>query len=431
MVLADPDHLVGDQVRDRQVQAGPRPDEHAVLDGGEVAQQVDVGQHAEVVVAVVLRRDELARAADEGGPHARTRRPALREPLQRGRSEVGEHPQADVVRHRQRGVAAAHAVDAHDLHVVALGELTGDRERRPDGSAHRVGVHDEEANVQRRRTSLEELDSPAHGAGHRPFAAGTRARSDLHHRRDGLGLDAAPAHPRQPRQHRDPAGDRVHARLQRAAVRALQVVRPQLGQAHGLDPQGARRGARRLLRPHLQPLRGQARQGALGRQDAVPHLARGRHGARVPRRLLHRHRPPPGRLRRLEHVALGAVDAPRDRPLPPVQHGDRARGGGPRRPVRRRPLRGSGAASRARPARAARLARRAVVGERARAPRRAGQPRRQAQGRGAQHGRRPDRRVADQQVDEADERGPAGDAAPPPRTARPASTDTTWTTRWR
>ena len=106
-------------------------------------------------------------------------------------------------------------------------------------------------------------------------------------------------------------------------------------QAHGLDAQGARRGARRLLRPHLQPLCGQARQGALGRQDAVPHLARGRHGARVPGRRVHRHRPPPGRLRRLEHVALGAVDPPRHRPLPPVQHGDRARGGRARRPLRR------------------------------------------------------------------------------------------------
>ena len=65
----------------------------------------------------------------------------------------------------------------------------------------------------------------------------------------GSRIDADPAHPRQPRRHRDPAGDRVHARLPGAPVHPAQVVGPQLGAAHGLEPRGARRGAGRVLRP--------------------------------------------------------------------------------------------------------------------------------------------------------------------------------------
>ncbi len=135
-------------------------------------------------------------------------------------------------------------------------------------------------------------------AGHRSAAAVRRAWPDLRHQRDGLGLDAASAHPRQPRQHRDPAGDGIHARVQRPPVRAAQVVGAQLGAAHGLEPRGARRRARRVLRPDLPALRAEPRQAALGRQDAAAHLACRRHGAAVPGRRVHRDRPPSGRQRR-------------------------------------------------------------------------------------------------------------------------------------
>ena len=47
-------------------------------------------------------------------------------------------------------------------------------------------------------------------------------------------------------------------------------------QAHGLEPRGARRGARRVLRAHLPPLRRAPRQAPLGRQDAAAHVARRR-----------------------------------------------------------------------------------------------------------------------------------------------------------
>ena len=170
-------------------------------------------------------------------------------------------------------------------------------------------------------------------------------------------------------------------------------------------------------------------QAALGRQDAVPHVARRRHGAAVPRGGVHRHRPPPGRLRQLEHESLGPHGRPGRVPLPPLQPRDRPPGGAGRRPLRHRPLRGPGAAARGAPARAARLARRAVVAERARAPHGAGRPRRQAQGRGAQPRRRPDRHVADRQVGQDDERGAASGAAPAARRARRSSSATTSTTR--
>ena len=64
--------------------------------------------------------------------------------------------------------------------------------------------------------------------GRRPQAG---RRTDLPRRRHGLGHDAPAPDARQPRAPRDPARDRVHARLRRAPLHPLQVVRAPLG--HG------------------------------------------------------------------------------------------------------------------------------------------------------------------------------------------------------
>ena len=152
----------------------------------------------------------------------------------------------------------------------------------------------------------------------------------------------------------------------------------------GWTPRGARPGARRGTTTASSAATREPTASTAGRQDAVPHLARGGHGARVPGRGVHRDDPPPGWERRLEHGAARPLDPPRDRALGKYDR-EIVRQAADTATASPRPLRGARAAPGAGAAGAMLdWPASSWSRERARAPRGPGRPRRQAHGRGPQ-----------------------------------------------
>ena len=191
------------------------------------------------------------------------------------------------------------------------------------------------------------------------------------------------------------------------------------------DARRARRRAEGVLRRAVRAVRRATRSRALGRQDAVPHLARATAGQGVPGRRLRRDRTAPRRCRAVvagtvrlhlagRRPALGAVD---DRAgLPRL---------GARRPLPAVPLRGPGRRSGATAARAVRLARRAVGGAGARLPRGAPRPRHRRGGRRPHPLRPADGHQPDRPLDERRRGAGARAAAPADRRRWPHCSATT------